>query len=327
MVQLFLIGVSAGAATALLFASVASGSWLAVLLFYLAPLPILIAALGWSHWAALIAAIVSAAALGAAFGWFLFAIFLIGVGLPAWWLGYLALLARHEATAPGGLEWYPVGNLVVWAAVIGAIIVTAEILSIGSGADSFRSMMQSGIERVMRSKGRDAPSDQALTRQLADFLVAYLPVAAGVLTTLISLMSLAIAARIVKVSGRLRRPWPELSAMRFPYYAPLFAAVGVAGYFLPGLPGIAFGVLMGSMLAAYAVLGLAVLHAVTRGIYGRPFVIGGAYAIVMVLFWPAVALALLGLADAAFDFRGHAARRRGPPSLPSNMTTGEQPWK
>ena len=68
MVQLILIGISAGAATALLFASVASGSPLSVLLFYLAPLPILIAALGWSHWAALIAAVVGLAGLAAMFG-------------------------------------------------------------------------------------------------------------------------------------------------------------------------------------------------------------------------------------------------------------------
>ena len=44
MMQIGLIGISAGAAAALLFASVTSGSLLAVLLFYLAPLPMLIAA-------------------------------------------------------------------------------------------------------------------------------------------------------------------------------------------------------------------------------------------------------------------------------------------
>ncbi len=62
MMQIVLVGLGAGAASALLFASVASGSPLSILLFYLAPLPILIAAIGWSHWAALIAAL--AAALG-----------------------------------------------------------------------------------------------------------------------------------------------------------------------------------------------------------------------------------------------------------------------
>ena len=56
MMQIVLIGLGAGAAAALLFASVVSGSLAAIFLFYLAPLPILIAALGWSHWAGLIAA-------------------------------------------------------------------------------------------------------------------------------------------------------------------------------------------------------------------------------------------------------------------------------
>ena len=52
--------VSAVAAAALLFASVTSGVWLSIPLFYLAPLPIMIAGLGWSHWSALVAAVAAA---------------------------------------------------------------------------------------------------------------------------------------------------------------------------------------------------------------------------------------------------------------------------
>jgi hypothetical protein len=314
MVQVFLIGVSAGVAAALLFASVASGSWLAILLFYLAPLPILIAAIGWSHWAALIAAIVAAVALGAAFGFYLCAVFLIGIGLPAWWLGYLALLARPAPTAanPEALEWYPVGHLVTWAAIVGALIVIGEILNIGATEESFRDSMQRGIERVLRSGRRTGSPDQGLSRQIVDFLVVYLPVAAGVLTTLVSLVSLVLATQVVKLSGRLRRPWPNLSTMHFPVYAPALTGAAVAGFFLPGLPGIAAGVLMGSMLTAYAVLGFAVLHAITLGARGRPFALGGAYAAVLVLGWPALIMALLGLADTAFDLRRRSAGGRGP---------------
>src|SRR3954471_4382377 len=182
MMQMFLTGVSAGVAAALLFASVASGSLLAILLFYLAPLPILIAAIGWSHWAALIAAIVAAVALGAAFGFYLCAVFLIGIGLPAWWLGYLALLGRPAPTAanPNALEWYPVGHLITWAAIVGALIVGGEILNSGATEESFRESMQRGIERVVRSGPRTGSSDQGLSSQVVDFLVIYLPVAAGV---------------------------------------------------------------------------------------------------------------------------------------------------
>jgi len=144
MVQVILIGISAGAATALLFASVASGSALSVPLFYLAPLPILIAAMGWSHWAALIAAVVAAGGLAAVFGSMFFIAFMIGIGLPAWWLGYLALLARPTAT-PGGLEWYPAGHLVFWAAIIGSAIVIAGIVTLGTDLDGFRASFRAGL--------------------------------------------------------------------------------------------------------------------------------------------------------------------------------------
>src|SRR5258708_8617343 len=94
MMQFGLIGICAGAAAALLFASVTSGSLLSILLPYLAPLPIMIAGLGWSHWAALTGALTGALALMLVFGGVVFVVFLAGVGLPAWWFSYLAMLAR-----------------------------------------------------------------------------------------------------------------------------------------------------------------------------------------------------------------------------------------
>jgi len=207
MVHVVLIGISAGAATALLFASVASGSALSVPLFYLAPLPILIAAMGWSHWAALIAAVVAAAGLAAVFGSLFFIAFLIGIGLPAWWLGYLALLARPTGT-PGGLEWYPVGHLVFWAAIIGAGIVIAGILTLGSDLDNFRASLRSGLERMLNLQAREPsnPADSAPQSRLLDILVAVLPPAAAVLATITNVVNLWLAERIVKVSGRLPMP-------------------------------------------------------------------------------------------------------------------------
>jgi len=121
MMQIMLVGLGAGAAAALLFASVVSGSIAAIFLFYLAPLPILIAALGWSHVAGLIAAASATAAIVAFSGTFFVAVPVIAFG--AWWLGYLALLARPATNGGSALKWYPAGRLVLWAAVIGTLIV------------------------------------------------------------------------------------------------------------------------------------------------------------------------------------------------------------
>ena len=156
MIQLGFIGIGAGAAAALLFASVASGSWLSIVLFYLAPLPIMIAGLGWSHWAAMVAASTGAIAVGAVFGSVLFFAFLAGAAIPAWWLSYLTMLAR-PATAganggtPAALEWYPPGRLVAWAAVLAALVVVVAIPNFGTDAESFRAGLSKALTRMLQS--------------------------------------------------------------------------------------------------------------------------------------------------------------------------------
>ena len=318
MMQVFLIGISAGAATALLFASVASGSPISVALFYLAPLPILIAALGWSQWAALVAAVAAAAGLAAVFNGTFFIAFLIGVGLPAWWLGYLALLARPVEGVPGGLEWYPAGHLVVWAAILGTAVVIAGMLHFGTDEASFRASLRSFLERMSRTAGgvaSDASAplpSSADSSRIIDFLIAALPPIAAVLTTATNMFNLWLASRIVRISGRLNRPPADLAAMRFPFYAPALIGLAVVASFLPGLVGSFGAVLTASMLLAYAVLGLAVMHAITRGMSSRPFALGGLYAALIVFGWPMLLLSMLGLAETAFDLRGRAAKRNNP---------------
>ena len=319
MMQVALIGVSAGAATALLFASVASGSALSVPLFYLAPLPILIAAMGWSHWAALIAAVVASASLAAVFGGFFFIAFMLAIGLPAWWLGYLALLARPAThPTPDGLEWYPVGHLVFWAAIIGAAIVIAGMLTLGTDLENFRNSLRSGLERTLKMPAR-APSnpggaapDVSDPSRLIDILVAVLPPAAAVLAAITNVVNLWLAERVVKISGRLRRPSSDLPAMQFPVYAPALVGASVVASLLPGMVGTSAGVLAASLLMAYAILGFAVLHMITRGMGSRPFTLGSTYVAVLIFGWPVLVMSLLGLADSAFDLRGRAARKRGP---------------
>jgi hypothetical protein len=321
MMQIGLIGVGAGAAAALLFASVTSGSWLSVILFYLAPLPIMIAGLGWSHWAAMAAAIVAAAAVGIIFGTAFFFAFLAGVGVPAWWLTYLALLARPATASVGGpnepaLEWYPPGRLVVWAAALAALIVLFAIPNFGLDAESFRAGLTNALNRMLQidvAKDAALPAPNAAnTNRLIEFLVTVIPPAAAVLATVTSLVNLWLAGRIVNFSGRLARPWPQLSAMTLPPAAAAALAIATGLSFIDGLLGIVAGVLSASLFMAYGVLGLAVLHDITRGINSRPFLIGGAYASIAVLGWPVLAFSLLGLVETMLSLRARVAKRRGP---------------
>lgn len=324
MAQLLLIGIGAGAAAALLFASLISGSLFSIFLFYLSPLPILIAAIGWSHWAALFAALFAAVGLAAVFGVFFFLAFLIGVGLPAWWLGYLALLARPSRQGDG-LEWYPAGSLVAWAALVAAIVVMAALPSFGADEASLRATLRSGVERVLRLQMRtpaNAPLElpgRADINRVVDILLLVIPPIAAMFATVTNTLNLWLAGRIVRLSGNLKRPWPDLSTMSFPAYAPLLLAAATLGSFVSGVVGIAASVLGASLLMAYALLGFAVLHSITRGMDSRSFLLAGVYAAVAVFYWPLLIVTLLGLIDTAIDIRGRVARRRPPPTPPTTI--------
>jgi len=321
MMQLGMIGVGAGAAAALLFASVTSGSFMSILLFYLAPLPIMIAGLGWSHWAALVAAFTGAVALSVAFGFVFFFAFLAGAGLPAWWLVYLAMLARPGNASDGALEWYPPGRLVVWAAVLAAIVVAVAIPNFGIDAESFRATLQNALSRMLRPDAEGSvmsPERSANLARLVDFLVVAIPPAAAVLATVTNVVNLWLAGRVVGYSGRLTRPWPSLPDMEFPRSVAASLAIALALGFFGGMVGIAANVVAAALLMAYAVLGLAVLHAITRGVNSRPFILGGVYISVMVFGWPVLALCILGLLETAIELRARVARRRPPPAPPFN---------
>jgi hypothetical protein len=235
-------------------------------------------------------------------GVFLIAVPVIAFG--AWWLGYLALLARPATNGGGGaLEWYPVGRLVLWAAVIGTLIVAAAVPNFGTDQESLQAALRKTYERILR--------DQALI----DVLVVAVPPAAAAFSTITNVFNLWLAARVVKISGRLKRPWPDLAALVLPASSSALLAAAIAGSFLPDLPGLLSGVFAASLLMAFAILGFAVLHAITRGMRARIVMLTGLYAAAMVLGWPVLAMAFVGLAEAILNIRSRVARKRGPPSL------------
>jgi hypothetical protein len=80
---------------------------------------------------------------------------------------------------------------------------------------------------------------------------------------------------------------------------------------MPGLIARAFA---GALFFAYVLLGLAVVHYVTRGNTWRPFALWGMYFLLFIInTLVSLALALLGLADAIWPIRKMGAPRNGPP--------------
>jgi Predicted membrane protein (DUF2232) len=320
MTQVALIGVGAGAAAALLFASVTSGIGFSVILFYLAPLPIMIAALGWSHWAGFTAAVAAAVMLGGAFGILLFGTFLAFAGAPAWWLGYLALLGRPVANGGAAhMEWYPPGRLVLWAGIIGAAVTTGALVTFGGDEATIRHGLRSALDQILHLQ-TGAPADAQLqfpgvrdADRVIDMLVLVLPPAAAMIAAITQTGNLWLAGRVVKLSGRLRRPWPDLTTLSFPPIAAAWYGAFLAGAFLPDLAGLVASLFAATLTLSFALVGFAVMHTATRHMRGRAVVLWGAYGCVVLLIWPVVVMTLIGVAETLFGLRARSSRR-GPPA-------------
>lgn len=324
MIALVLIAMAAGCASALMFASIVSGALISLLLFYLAPLPLMMAALGWGPLCATIGGIAAATGLGAIFGLPYCMAFVLTVALPAWWLGHLALLGRpvSNGIASGNgaspvapdLEWYPVGRIVLWISGFAVLTTIAALLTLGTDAAAITGALRRGLLRII---GRSEAAPTAEIEQTIDALVTIAPAAAATVAMMTLTLNLWLAAKITATSGRLHRPWPDLKSTALPSMTLAGLCVAVAFGFAGGLPAMLAQIVTASLLMAYAIMGFAVLHTLTLAFKSRALWLSCTYAIVVVFVWPALAMVTLGLAEAIFGLRRRYLQRR-PPPLPAS---------
>jgi hypothetical protein len=317
MIATVLIALAAGCASALMFASILSGALMAVFLFHLAPLPLMVVALGWGPTGAALGGIAAATVLGSIFGLPTCVGFVLASALPAWWLGHLAMLGRPvpaSMTAAGkdaALEWYPVGRILLWIVLFSALATCATLLAMGSDGPSIQQAMRSGWAHFLESTGITS------TDRRLDALVMIAPAAATLATVMKLTFNLWLAAKITATSGRLHRPRPDLKTTALPPMTLVGLCVALAFCFSGGLIAIVAQVVIAALLLAYALAGFAVLHTLTLGLKNRTVWLGCAYAIVVAFAWAVLVVALLGIADAIFGLRRRYLRSR-PPPLPAS---------
>jgi hypothetical protein len=320
MIRIFLIAFAAGCASALMFASIISGALISVLLFYLAPLPLMVAAIGWGPLSAMVGGVGAATVLFAVFGLPYSAAYAITVALPSCWLGHLALLGRPIASASLGngttgpdLEWYPVGRLLLWIAGFAAVTSFAALLTLGTDAGGITDSLRRFLLRMLNPENTPLGSE---TEKWIDVLIASAPPAAAAVAMTTLTMNLWLSGKITATSGRLQRPWPDLKGAALPPMTLVALCVAIALCFSGGLIAFLGKIVASALMVAFALTGFAVLHTLTLALKARAFWLGSTYAIVVLFGWPMLAVALLGLADALFGFRERYLRSR-PPPLPA----------
>lgn len=319
MIVTGLVGFGAGVVSALLFAVVITGSPLGLLLSYVAPLPILIASLGWNHRAGLIASVVGALATWSVFRFEAGLAFAAGSALPGWWLAYLALLGRP--VSENEVEWYPLGRLLVWIAVVSAAITMAGAMALGAGDyERYRGVLTQAMETVLqiqtRAPGSPAPPSFA-TPEFAARLVEIVPLVATTIFALVLMLNLWMAAKVVSISQRLPRPWPSIPDTIMPRGSLGLLGAAIALAFLPGYAGVLGLALLGGLTMAFALQGLAFVHATTRGRSARTAFLTATYVLALLFGHTVIPLlAIAGMADAGLSLRQRIKPPGAPPRPP-----------
>jgi hypothetical protein len=323
MIASIAIAIAGGSASALMYASIISRVRVSLALVYLAPLPLMVVAIGWGPLNAAIGGIAAASGIAMLFGLPYAISYVIVAALPAWWLGHLVMLGRPIANAAHtgngaapsapALEWYPPGRLLLWIAGFGFLTTMTSLLAFGDAAEVATTMRQ-GLLAALKARGVEVSADMDL---VINVLVAVVPafMVMGIMKMLT--INLWLAAKITATSGRLNRSWPDIRSTTLPPMTMVALCVALAFCFTSGLLALVAQVAAGALLMAYALTGFAALHTLTLAIPSRAIWLGLTYVVMLVFIWPVLLMAILGLADAVFGFRERYQRRR-PPPLPAS---------
>ncbi len=327
MPQFLPVGVAAGLATALLFASASAGGMTGrFILFFLAPLPSYLAGLGWGSMAAAIAAatgaLVATIFLGVRTGF----VFFLSQGLPLVALCHLVLLNRPSQTSPtpspvaGAVEWYPIGRVLAAATLMAGALALVSILLLGADVEGLKTMMRQLVDDVLVKQLPNLASSELGDKEkdaLATLLLHALPAGSAVLWLGGFALNLWLGGKVTLVSGRLTRPWPNLQLIRFPPGFGLGLAGSLALSMLPGLPGLLATGFAGAFLFAYMLMGLAIIHYMTMGLQARPFVLWAVYLVLIVFnTTAALVVALIAILEPLLWYRRPDVPDQGPPPQP-----------
>ncbi len=296
------IGAVAGLATALLSVGLAYGSALGTAAYFLSPLPIMVAGLGWRFAACVVAAIVAAGVAAAlvspSYAVVLFATTLAPALVGNWHMA-LARPAEEIGGQAGKVAWFPLADTLMRMAIAVALGFVIVGYMIGYGAEFVRANIDLLVGQMKSVDPTFVPA-AGFEERLARLVTPIAPFMQSAFWMLMLTANVYAATRIARLSGGLARPadnWPQ--TLRLPRAGLIIFAVALAAAFAGGGFGHAAAALAGAFGGGFAMAGLAMLHWRTTGKPGRPALLVLAY-IAAIFFLPAAIIAIVaGLFDTA----------------------------
>ncbi|PLW77387.1 DUF2232 domain-containing protein [Cohaesibacter celericrescens] len=321
MNHFLIIGIVAGLCTALLNLSGYAGGVFGIgfILVMISPLPVMIASLGWGSFTGLIAALTSGVVLALMISPLAGFLFLLLTSIPAWWFTHLLGLNRVDETT-GEAEWFPLGRLLLWIAGLAAIASMAMFIPFGFSLETYNDSIAALMNQVYSAQQSSTPAAAGVS---LDDLIAIIsrlaPTVSALMLVISTSANLYLAAKIVEKSGRLARPWPNLHELTTPVSAAyIFMASLAAIFLLSGLAGVFAQIVASSFGGTLLLVGLSVLHYLTRFSKTRTAVLWGTYSMLLIFQWIGLFLVILGTSEVLINIRSRAPKGPKGPSEPQD---------
>jgi len=293
----------AGAASAAFYASLLSGSLGALILAYLAQLPLFVIGLWFGFAGAALAGTAAAVALAAAGGVVFALVYALANAAPAVAVSYLAQLNRPGAD--GTTEWYPPGRIIAWLIGVGMAALLAMTFVFAGESGGAEGLIRASVEKALRQLLPEGQAADGLSGA-ATLIARFFP---GFLANWWIVMALAnavLAQGLLARFGRNLRPAPAMPDIEMPSWLMGATAIAAIGSFMPGTAGFVAGNLVLMAVLAYALAGLGVVHALVARSPSRTVALVATYTFLFIFGWPIVVVAILGAAEPWLNLRRRA---------------------
>ncbi|WP_420405706.1 DUF2232 domain-containing protein [Nisaea sp.] len=312
---------AAALASALMYLSTILGSFGAILLAFLSPLPLFALSLARGWMAGLTATLVAGAIVLVAANSMAALFFVIISGLPAVLLTRKALLARPLNDDPEStdLEWYPAGMLVMWLTALPAAGLLTAVLVAGLQGPGLETMVRTEVEGMFDAMGTASEGIFALPPEqlnaAKNLTVAIFPGIAGLQWSMLILVNGLLAQGVLSRFGANLRPSPRMRDIRLPVWAPFpLAIAALTAMFADGALGYLGWNAAPILCLPFFLSGLGLVHALAGAPNGKRWLLHATYTLMVLSFLlPAlqfiwVLLVFAGLLDHWADLKGRIAR-------------------
>jgi hypothetical protein len=293
-----LIALIGGLASATFFLAVKTGAPGAIALTYLASVPVLAVGLSQGLLNAIIAATIAVVAIMIGIHATAAGIYIAIAAIPALIVIRQSLFSRPGAT-PEELDWYPIGlilgHLAAYGLIILAIVSVYFLGEEGGLTGKSQRLLEAVFSRVTAANPQLVIPVEGIARYLPGLLLS--------VWLLIAIVNATLAQNVLSRIGHAIRPLPSYSSIELPNWMSIALALAILFSFFSGVIG-DFGRNASPLLSTpFFLLGLAVIHTLSRRVSARGPVLFGVYFLLVIVGWLSALVVLLGVLEQWISLR------------------------